>query len=157
MHFPQQFSESGFTVAELMITLAVVVLITAGYLGSNIVIHQATAAAFERSLALQDAHQLMEQMRDAANQGQFPENVTSAFPDSGTVGGFNTLPNEQVTVRYVDPAADPLDVTVTVTWNANGRRPEDVALRTLITQRTSYEEEDEEGDEGDEEGEGEDE
>lgn len=125
----------GFTLIELMITMAVIVLALVGYIGANSAIQRSDEAAFERSVALQDANRVLEQIRNAAASGTFPQNVTSAFPNASTVAGFTSLTNQQVLVSYADTSADPLDVTVTVTWQRSGLRSVSAALRSLVTQR----------------------
>lgn len=127
--------QKGFSLIEIMITVAVVSLALVGYIGANMSVQQSGEAGYERTVAIQDAHRVIEQMRNATAAGQFPANVTTAFPDNGFVGGFTTLTNEQVQVTYADAAADPLDVTVTVSYRANGRRNVNAAVRSIITQR----------------------
>lgn len=129
-------SKRGFTLIELMITMAVIVLALVGYIGANNAIQRSSEAAFERSIAMQDANQVLELMRDTASGGEFPANVVTAFPNGGMVDGFTNLDNQQVRVDYADTSADPLDVTVTVTWLQNGTRSVSVTIRTLMTQRT---------------------
>lgn len=126
---------AGFTLIELMIAMAVIVLALVGYIGANSAIQRSGEAAFERSVAIQDANRVLEQMRSAAALGEFPQSVLDAFPNGGTVAGFTSLSGQQVRVNYIDTAADPLDATVTVTWQQNGLRNVSVTLRTLMTQR----------------------
>jgi prepilin-type N-terminal cleavage/methylation domain-containing protein len=128
-------AESGFTLIELMITVGVVLLALVGYVGANIAVQQASNAAFEATVALQDANRVIEQMRNTASGGAFPGNVVAAFPNNAAVAGFNNLTGETITVGYADPTSDPLTVTVTVAWSENGRRNVNTALRTIMTQR----------------------
>ena len=127
--------KEGFTYVELMIALAVMILAVVGYVGANMAVQQASEGQFEKSVAVQDVNQVIEQMRDLSSVGQFPGNVTVVYPNGGAVNGFNNLTNEQIAVTYADAAANPLDVTVTVTWDENGRRTVNLGMRTLITQR----------------------
>lgn len=129
-------TESGFTLIELLIAMVVAVLALVGYIGATTNIQQTGEEAFERSVAIQDANQVVEQIREAAGSGTFPGNVLGSFPNNGTVGGFNNLDSQQITVSYVDTSADPLDTFVVVSWNENGRRATSATLRTFITQRT---------------------
>lgn len=129
-------NEKGFTLIELMIALVVAVLALVGYIGATTNIEQTGESAFERSVAVQDANQVIEQMRDTASSGTFPGNVLASFPNNGNVAGFSNLTAEQITVTYTDTTADPLDAFVVVSWNENGRRATTATLRTLITQRT---------------------
>lgn len=128
--------EKGFTLIELMVTVAITLLALVGYVGANLVLQQTTSDTFERTVALQDANRVIEQMRNNASSGNFPGSVTAAYPNNGTVAGFNSLTNELVTVSYTDATADPLTVTVNVRWLQGGRRTVNASLRTLITQRT---------------------
>ena len=118
-----------------MITMAVLVVTLLGFMGANTAVQQSSAAAFERAVAVQDANQVIERMRNTAAAGTFPANVTGLFPNGGAVNGFNTLTSELIIVTYVNPAANPLDATVTVRWLEKGVRNVDTSLRTLITQR----------------------
>ena len=108
---------------------------TGGIVIGNTVIQQNSNAAYERSRAMQDANRMMEQIRDAASAGNFPAQVVADFGDGETVDGFTGLQDEIVTVDYADTAADPLDVTVTVTWLENGTRDMSVSLQAMVTQR----------------------
>jgi hypothetical protein len=74
-------------------------------------------------------------MRNVAATGVFPGNVVAAFPNNAAVVGFGNLINETLVVNYAAVGADPLDVTVTVTWLKNGQRNTTRTLRTWITQR----------------------
>lgn len=135
-------SAKGFTLLELMVTVVVIGVGLLGVLLSNTYIQRASEATYERVVATQDAHRVIELMRNTSANGNFPGNVTGAYPQGGTVAGFNNLPQENVTVTYVNPVADPLDITVTTTWRELGIRNTDtngvpirVQLRTLMTKR----------------------
>ncbi len=128
--------ERGFTFIEVMIAMVVVVLLVTGFLGSATALQSANMAAFERSIAYQDANRVIEAMRNTATTGTFPANVTAAYPNNGTVSGFTSLTNETVTVSYTSATADPLDATVLVSYSENGNRTVTARLRTYITQRT---------------------
>jgi len=51
------------------------------------------------------------------------------------LAGFNDLPNETVTVSYANQGADPLNVTITVTWLSYSRHNNQEVVQALITQR----------------------
>ena len=72
-------------------------------------------------VATQDAHRVLELMRNTSATGNFPGNVTNAYPPGGNIAGFNSLDGEQVAVTYADPTTDPLDITVTTSWREGGR------------------------------------
>ncbi len=119
-----------------MITAAIVILVLVGFMGTNTAMGQASESSFERTLALQDANEVIERIRAAAETGNFPSNVVTAFPNNNTVGGFTSLTNETVTVSYANIASDPLDVRVQVQWLERGRRQVSAHLRTYVTQRS---------------------
>ena len=128
-------NDRGFTLIEAMIATAVVSIILIGVMIGNTVIQQNSEAAFQRTRAIQDAHQVIELIRRTASTGNFPGNVTAAYPNNGTVSGYSSLSSESVSVSYVDTAANPLDVTVRVSWLENGKRSVNTSLRALVTQR----------------------
>ena len=134
-------SEKGFTLIEIMITVAIMSVALIGLLYANTKMQQSGAAAFERAVAMQHANQVIENMRNLAATSL--ATVTTTFTNGGTVASSyytqtsstESLPSEAVTVSYVSTAADPLDTTVTVTWLSNGVRTVSKSLRTLITER----------------------
>ena len=149
--------EEGFTLIEIMITVAVVVFALCGVLFANTAVQQSHITAFERSIAIQEAHQVVEQMRNTANTSStsFPSSVTGTYANNTARGGFTRLTtlcnaatctwpfsftpdstsDEQVVVTYADQSANPLDVTVTVVWKERGVRQASQALRALIAKR----------------------
>ena len=128
-------NQKGFTLIEIMIAMCVSVIAILGFITAVTSIRQSSEGAYERTIALQDANRVIEQMRDAATSGTFPDNVTAAYPNNAAVSGFTNLTSQQVSVSYANSTADPLDVTVTVTWLEHGRRSMTKAIRTFITQR----------------------
>ncbi|OGW76582.1 MAG: hypothetical protein A3J52_02795 [Omnitrophica bacterium RIFCSPHIGHO2_02_FULL_49_9] len=129
-------SRDGFSLIEAVIAIAVVAFSIFAILAANTRLQQRAQAVFERSIALQDANQALEQMRNTADSGTFPNNVVSAFPNNSAVPGFANIASEQVTVSYANVTSDPLDVTVTVGWLENGVRQVSATLRTLMTKRS---------------------
>ncbi|MFH0984984.1 MAG: hypothetical protein V1882_05550 [Candidatus Omnitrophota bacterium] len=126
---------TGFTFAELMIALVVTTLVVGGYVGANLKAQQNSEAMHERTLAIQDANQVIEQMRNTSRTGTFPNNVVAAYPNDGTLTGFSGLTDEEVTISYASATANPLDTTITVTWTSYAGRSETETVRTYITQR----------------------
>lgn len=131
--------QSGFTLIELMISLVVTVIIIGGYIGANIIIQQNMEVRYESTIAIQDANRVLEQIRNTAQDGTFPDNVVTAFPNDGEVADFDNLnlTDETITISYEndDTAADPLDITITVTWQSQSERTLSTTLRAMVTQR----------------------
>lgn len=128
-------NRKGFTLTELLISLFVIALGLLGMILSNTYVQRTSEVAHERMVATQDAHRAIELMRNTSASGEFPDNVTRAFPNGAAVAGFNNLTNESVTVVYADPDADPLNITVTTNWAQRGSRNASIQLRTLMTRR----------------------
>lgn len=128
-------NSSGFTLIEIMIALFVASLAIVAYVGTNIIVHRSTEEMHERTIAIQNANQVIERMRNTTRTVSFPSGLVAAFPDGGAVAGFNNLANEQVTVSYDSTTANPLNVTVTVGWLSYGGRQSTKTVQTYITQR----------------------
>lgn len=122
---------------EVLVATAVISLALLAMLLANTSLQRSSGAAYERMVATQDAHRVIETMRNTASAGIFPANVTAAFPNGAPVAGFNNLSNEQVVVAYANPALDPLDITVTTNWREHGVRNTSIQLRTFMTQRST--------------------
>ena len=127
--------KNGFALLELMIAVAVIAVGLLAMLLANTSSRQMGEGMNERMVALQDAHRVVELIRNTSATGAFPANVTAAYPAGAAVPGLNNLTNERVTVAYADRTADPLDITVTVNWRSRGIRNISTQLRTLVTQR----------------------
>ena len=134
--------ELGFTLIEVMITTVIMSIALVAILSANAAMAQSSEVLFQRTVAIQNANQVFERMRNTAISGTFPGNVTTAYPHNGTVSGFAALTNEVVRVTYADRNGDgnaltdnPLDATVTVTWSDNNKRSATSSLRSLVTQR----------------------
>ena len=129
--------EKGFTLVEVVITVGVVAFALVSYLGTNYAIEKAAEAAYQKSVAVQDAQQVIESMRSLAISGTFPGNVTGTYPDNSNITSYTNLTNESINVSYVSASANPLDTTVAVSYKQNGTRTITNSIRTLITQRTA--------------------
>lgn len=130
-------SQSGFTFIELMIAMVVAALTILFFVMTQNTLQVNAESAYERKVAAQDAHRFINQMRLTAKTGTFPSNLTTAFP-AGAISGYTSMPAsaaETMALSYANSAADPLDVTVTVSWTGYNRRASTQTIRTLITQR----------------------
>ena len=124
-----------FTLLELMIALILVGMGLGGMLMANTYVQKTSEAAHERMVATQDAHRVIELMRNTSATGTFPNNVLVAYPAGGSVPGFTNLSGENVVVTYPAIGNDLLDILVTTNWLELGRRNTSAQLRTLMTKR----------------------
>ncbi len=134
----KHIGESGFTFIELMIAMVVASLTILFCVTGQNVLQVNAESAYERKVAAQDAHRFLEQMRLTAKTGTFPANVsTTSFP-AGSISGYTSMPSsstETMSVAYASAAADPLDVTVTVSWTGNNGHSASQTVRTMVTAR----------------------
>jgi prepilin-type N-terminal cleavage/methylation domain-containing protein len=128
-------SQAGFTIIELMIALLVLTLMIAAFVGANGSAQRTAEEMHQRTVAIQDANRVIEQMRDTSKTGTFPANVTAIYPQNGNVAGIINLLDEVITVTYANAAANPLVATVTVTWTTYTGRQYTETVETYITQR----------------------
>jgi len=64
--------ERAFTLVELMIAFVIVSVVIVGYVGANVMAQRNTEEMHERTIAIQDANRVIEQMRDTSRTGGFP-------------------------------------------------------------------------------------
>ncbi len=126
--------ERGFSLLEVLITLVIGLIAFFGVLAVNNITQKSSHSSFETIIAMQDAHRVIERIRETATYEFFPDNVTNAFPSGQAVPGLDNLEGELVTVYY-PAAADPLNVSVTVSWLGPDNRNFSYVLNSLITQR----------------------
>lgn len=89
-------SEKGFTFVELIIALAVAMITILIFVVTQNLMQTNAETAYERKVAAQDAHRLIEQMRLTAKTGTFPANISStAFP-AGAVSGYTSMPSSSI-------------------------------------------------------------
>ena len=129
----------GFSLMEVMFAMMVFAIATVSLMG----FFASTARLNEQSRnltqAMNDAKILMEGIRDTAQTSGLTgaAGVTGLFPAGENLGPDNDLTglrDEEVTVTYADETADPLAVTVQVTWDEWGRQRA-ATLDTWVTRR----------------------
>ncbi|MBI4845594.1 MAG: prepilin-type N-terminal cleavage/methylation domain-containing protein [Candidatus Omnitrophica bacterium] len=123
----------GFTFVEVMVVLLILAGIIAGFSslsGANFTLLEQVANS---NIAINDARSVLENMR---NIDPFTAaNLTAQYPDGAAVAGFNNLEQETVRVNYVDLTADPIQVTITVSWEGKGGAALTEEVTTLLTAR----------------------
>lgn len=129
----------GFTLIEVIITIVISALAISGMLATNTLLHKNNAAAYDRVVALQEVNRVIEQMREAATNGLFPNNLLNAFPNNSTINNLTNLKEEVITIQYATLQGggypDPMDVSVSIRWRDDHLRIMNYSLNTLMTQR----------------------
>jgi type II secretory pathway pseudopilin PulG len=124
-------NQNGFTFIEILVAIAIVIPVLMGMIGVNLYTFRAGETSRSVMTAMQDGHTVIESIRNVANN-QGLAAVTANFPSGQAVAGFANLTSQQVIVTYPNAAQDPLQITVTVTWDDRGR----AMSRSLVTQVT---------------------
>lgn len=123
----------GFTLIEVVISTLVlavgVVALLSAFLSGLLLVesgrNMATAAA--------DARTVFEEMRQTSAGGLAP--VAARNWGTWSRGaGLTGLTNEAIAVQFQNPAADPLETTVTVTWTERNRN-RSARFTGLVTRR----------------------
>lgn len=129
--------KSGFTLLELMIGAAVLILALVGLIAAYIGCFSLNESARNLTIATNHAQCVMEEIRDRnLTFNIIQQNWTTwaaLNPPSG--GGCNSLDNEIITVNYPSgTSANPLQILVTVNWTEKSRQ-KSTQLVTLLTER----------------------
>ncbi|MBI3312494.1 MAG: prepilin-type N-terminal cleavage/methylation domain-containing protein [Candidatus Omnitrophica bacterium] len=123
----------GFTLIEVVVStfvLAVGILSLLGTFLSGLILVESSR---NRSVAAADARAVFEEMRRLS--GTSLAQVTAQnWSTWGRNAGLTALPNEQITVAFRNPAADPVEATVTVRWQERNR-DQARAFTGLVTRR----------------------
>ncbi|MBI3615498.1 MAG: type II secretion system protein [Candidatus Omnitrophica bacterium] len=130
---PGFLKRHGFTLIEILVTVSIFVITTAALVGFYVSIAAMNESSRNMTRAMADARAVLEQIRNVSIGGLAAVTGTG-WTAWATANNLTSLNNEAVTVAYVNPAADPLDVTVTINWSERGRA-RFAAVNTLVTQR----------------------
>ncbi len=129
---PPIAGDRGFTLLEVMITLVVLACVTMSSILVIIPISRQNRINREISTANNEARRVIEVI-----QGAPLSTITAIYP-SGVEIPVNaayagTLQNGKVVVVYDDPAADPLHMRMTLSWDSSELGP---MARTFFSART---------------------
>jgi prepilin-type N-terminal cleavage/methylation domain-containing protein len=127
----------GFTLLELTIAVAVLLIVLAGTAQALVSYYVAMDMNDQRHTAMRHCTGVLNQMRNVrdTNPADFPGAILTAWPDGSEVQNMATLPEETITVTYVSVTANPLAVNVTSQWNDIRGRTLQVSASTLLTDR----------------------
>lgn len=130
---------AGLTLLEVTFAMASLAIVLAGAAQGLVTYHEHMDLQRQRTTALESCRTVISQMRtirDAnVNIVDFPDAITAVFPDNQAVAGVNALTNQQLMVNYTNVAANPLEVTLTCTWDDLRGRQVNFTMTTLMTDR----------------------
>lgn len=129
------WSEEGVTLLELTIAIAVFAIVMGATATSLVSYYVALDMQNQRHTAIKDCATILSNMRDVrnANPDSFPDAITAVWPDGTTIPNAGTLPQETITIDYVNPNANPLEVSIVCTWTDLRGRQLTAALTTVLS------------------------
>ncbi len=128
----------GTTLIEVLVATLVFTVALGALLSSVTASLYLVDLSRQQQMATADIANIMERIRATPFN-----NIVALFPNGDVdgpagnpyqtvVGGYR-LSNEQITVTYPNPNADPLEVRVTLTWQDTRRHAQSVAFSTFVT------------------------
>jgi len=124
---------AGVTFIEI---LTCVFIVTIGIMSSLLYMTTAQAAtelAKDKTTAVSHAELLLEDMKSRSTLASITStNWTTFWSSFVTTNSLTALPSETVTVTYVNAAADPLAITVAISWTKKSKNYS-VSLATEMT------------------------
>jgi len=121
----------GFTLLEVMIALAVLTVSLLGCYAMILSCVTLSHTSRETNIAMFDLEAALEQVISTPF-----DDIPIAFPDGEPVAEFNGLhlADELITISYVDPDAEPLEIAAAIAWTDH--RGAGTRRLTLKTART---------------------
>ena len=138
---PRGNSQAGFTMVELMVTMAVSVIGVAGVLALQLATIKTNAGAAQSAEAVGIAGRTIEEARGLSLAALLAElDDDGALPidhdfDGATVIGRTTTYRRRIVVEALDDRANLLRVRVEVTWTDDRAAPHLAALELLRTRQ----------------------
>ena len=129
--------KSGFTLLELMIGAAVLIVALVGLIAAYVGCFTLNESARNLTTASNHAQCIMEEIRDRNSDYNITQEdwTTWASTDLPDGGSCNTLDNESIVVTYPSgTGANPLEILVTVNWAEKGRQ-RSMQAATLFAER----------------------
>ncbi|MCL4692391.1 MAG: type II secretion system GspH family protein [Candidatus Hydrogenedentes bacterium] len=137
MRFKPLQAKHGVTLLELTIAMAVFTVVLGATAQALISYYVALDTQNQRHTAVRNCTGIVSNMRDVrdANPENFPDAVVALWPDGAEVPNAGSLPQEIITVDYVNPASNPLEITIRSQWVDLRGRPVSLDVSTLLTDR----------------------
>jgi len=119
----------GFTLVELLLA---VFILSSSIVGILLLFSQSmisTEYAWDKTMAVSHAEGILEEMQLKKTLADI---TNTDWLGWAAHQGLSTLPGESLTISFIDPVADPLDIQVTVNW-IHKQRGLQVTLKTQMT------------------------
>lgn len=124
---------NGFTLLELMISAAILVVTLVALLATYISLAALIESSRNTTTAINDANRVIEQMRNSAATS-FLTMTSSNWTSWAAANGAGTLTSEQVAFSFNCTSCDLTMATVNVSWSERNRTRSEV-VTTLIANR----------------------
>ncbi len=120
----------GFTLIEVIVAMVVLTGASLVAFPTLVSFFDLSSAAREENVATHDVQSALEDLM-ATPFGR----ITSDYPDGQAIPKYTNLhlTNQQIVVSYADPDADPLVITLVVSWNDHRGRARQEQLSFLRT------------------------
>jgi Tfp pilus assembly protein PilV len=117
------------TLLELAIAASLLSIAVLALFSTLVTSECMTKNARESNIAVFELQSLIEEIR-----GTPFDAIADSYPDGQFVAAYDTrrLNEERIRVDYVDTAAEPLDITLTITWRNYQGRNVTMNMRTLV-------------------------
>ena len=107
----------GFTLIEIMIAMGILALVLLGLMSATLRAFRLTQETDNKIQAINALQTVLNQVKAAKSlPGDFPGNVTGAFPAGEFTPDEEVMPNQTITIAYEDALANPLVVTVEIQY-----------------------------------------
>lgn len=126
-------NKDGLTFIEVLIAMSIVVPVILILISADVSLMRNAEDAKETMIALQDLNSVIAQIRNLSETSL--GTVTSTHSSGSTVSGYSNLTSETLTITYPSASDDPLDITVTVTWQNRWGRTRTKSMSVKVTQR----------------------
>ena len=119
--------ERGLSLFELSITVTLLLTVTLGAVLVLVPVVRQSRINREMTVADAEARRVLEQFQ------ALPFNdIVDTYPHNSEISVL-TLPNGKIAVSYLDPAVDPLEISLNLTWESSDLGP---MAQTFVTVRT---------------------
>ncbi len=124
---------AGLTLVEVVLALGILAFAFVAMLQVSVSLLVNGSINRHRTEAVLDAQVVLDDMRSLRDTGvAIPAELVDAYPAGPVELDSASLPYEEISVAYADPASAPLEVSVTVRWTEMNGRIMEETLTTVI-------------------------